>query len=259
MVAAAGQGADGPRRVARHDHAGVEHGGRVINEVATVGRAVSAQSLVSPAARTMSKTTARFAVNAWKIAMPRCPANQVAMSVLESLQMGKGWARSTSGRVRIASGMMPMPTWSCCTVRYRHSRTTTRWACSNPVPGLDGKPRSVPHPAVPAAGSRYPVLLPGGRPDPAQESINARKHFPTEAAALKCVYLAIMSNAGPTDRKPPSTRDHLRRTFVRRAEVTCHKMDDKGSSADGLMADGPLTCRAEEACGTTSSRTAGRT
>lgn len=28
-----------------------------------------------------------------------------------------------------------------------------------------------------------------------------------------------------------------------------------GPSADGLMADGPLTCRAEKACGTTSSRT----
>jgi hypothetical protein len=45
-----------------------------------------------------------------------------------------------------------------------------------------------------------------------RRAVNARDHFPTEAVALTCVYLAIMSldppargsDAGPTGRKPPS-------------------------------------------------------
>jgi hypothetical protein len=46
-----------------------------------------------------------------------------------------------------------------------------------------------------------------------RRAVNARGHFPTEAAALKCVYLAITSldppardsDAGPTAGKPRST------------------------------------------------------
>jgi putative transposase len=46
-----------------------------------------------------------------------------------------------------------------------------------------------------------------------RRAVNARGHFPTEQAALKCLYLAIMSldrpgraaSAGPTGGKPPST------------------------------------------------------
>ena len=38
-----------------------------------------------------------------------------------------------------------------------------------------------------------------GRTGPIRRAVNARGHFPTEAAALKCVYLAIMS-LDPTGR-----------------------------------------------------------
>jgi hypothetical protein len=57
-----------------------------------------------------------------------------------------------------------------------------------------------------------------------RRAVNARGHFPTEAAALKCVYLAIMSldppdeanDAGPTAGKPPSTPSRSpRRTSIR--------------------------------------------
>jgi hypothetical protein len=63
-----------------------------------------------------------------------------------------------------------------------------------------------------------------------RRAVNARGHFPTEAAALKCVYLAIMSLdptgkgtatlVQPMESRPQRLRDHLRRTPVGLTEVT---------------------------------------
>ncbi|MDQ0852508.1 putative transposase [Arthrobacter sp. V4I6] len=62
-----------------------------------------------------------------------------------------------------------------------------------------------------------------------RRAVNARGHFPTEQAALKCVYLAVMSlgphRDGPTTLVQPlegcaqCLRSHLRRTPVRRQEI----------------------------------------
>ena len=66
-----------------------------------------------------------------------------------------------------------------------------------------------------------------------RRAVNARGHFPTEQAALKCLYLAIMSldpdREGPpavdqpVEGRPERLRHHLRRPPQRGTEVTTEK------------------------------------
>ena len=109
----------------------------------------------------------------------------------------------------------------------RQPRKQRRWTGS---PSLRQVGETLPshHPAVGERLGRVRAL-PGVRPgNPYRDlttnaiesinarlrrAVNARGHFPTEQAALKCLYLAIMSldptgraaNAGPTGGRPPST------------------------------------------------------
>ena len=66
-----------------------------------------------------------------------------------------------------------------------------------------------------------------------RRAVNARGHFPTEQAALKCLYLAIMSldptGQGPqavdqpVEGRPERLRHHLRRPPQRGTQVTTEK------------------------------------